>query len=82
MTAFLTSPHIVDAALLVLALEAAALPRLTRRPPLAILTALLPGAFLLLALRAALAGASWPWVAFWLAAALPAHLYDLWRRRP
>ena len=41
---------------------------------------LLAGAFLLLALRAALTGASWIPVALWLLAALFAHLVDLVRR--
>jgi hypothetical protein len=43
---------------------------------------LLPGICLLLAVRAALAGAAWPWVPMTLAAALVAHLLDLrsrWR---
>ena len=38
------------------------------------------GACLLLALRAALTGQGWTWIAFWLAASLPAHLFDLRRR--
>jgi hypothetical protein len=41
---------------------------------------LLPGIFLLMALRAALAGASWPWVPMALTAALIAHLLDLRQR--
>jgi hypothetical protein len=41
---------------------------------------LLAGAFLLLALRAALIGASWSWIAVWLVGALVAHLVDLIRR--
>ena len=44
---------------------------------------LLSGIFLLLALRAALAGSVWPWVPAALLAALIAHLMDLrhrWRR--
>jgi hypothetical protein len=41
---------------------------------------LLAGAFLLLALRAALTGAAWSWVAVWLVAGLVAHLVDLVRR--
>jgi hypothetical protein len=41
---------------------------------------LLPGVCLLLALRAALAGAPWPWVPTALTAALVAHLLDLWSR--
>ena len=39
--------------------------------------ALLPGACLFLALRAALTGAPWQWVLWWVALSLPAHLADL-----
>lgn len=42
---------------------------------------LLPGALMLLALRAALTGMAWPWVALALAASFPVHLMDLARRR-
>lgn len=42
---------------------------------------LLPGALMLLALRAALTGAGWPWVAAALALSFPAHLADLARQR-
>ena len=38
---------------------------------------LMPGAFMILALRAALIGASWPWVALALSCSFPAHLADL-----
>lgn len=38
------------------------------------------GAALLLALRIALVGGAWGWVAACLAAALAAHLGDLWQR--
>jgi hypothetical protein len=41
---------------------------------------LLPGLFLLLALRAALVGEAWTRIAMLLALALVAHLGDLWRR--
>ena len=41
---------------------------------------LLPGALMLLALRAALTGAGWPWIALALAASFPVHLADLARR--
>ena len=43
---------------------------------------LLAGAFLLLALRGALVGAAWPWIAASLFAALVAHLVDLAGRTP
>lgn len=42
---------------------------------------LAPGACLLLALRAALTGAGWPWIAAFLAASFPVHILDLARRR-
>ncbi|WP_242138624.1 MULTISPECIES: hypothetical protein [unclassified Sphingomonas] len=42
---------------------------------------LLPGAIMLLALRAALLGLAWPWIALALAASFPVHLADLGRRR-
>jgi len=41
---------------------------------------LLPGAMLVLALRAALSGGAWPWIAVFLFLALPLHLLDLTRR--
>ena len=50
--------------------------------PLDIVFNLLAGACLLLALRAALAGSGWIWIAAWLSAALVAHLADLARRWP
>jgi hypothetical protein len=87
MGAFLLSPHIVDAILLILGLEVAVLTLL--RPGISLerrlgslVIAALPGALLLLALRAVLSGAGWPWVALFLAASFPAHLADLWRRPP
>jgi hypothetical protein len=42
---------------------------------------ILSGVFLLLALRCALVDERWPWIAFWLLAALIAHLSDLAGRR-
>jgi len=41
---------------------------------------LLPAALMMLGLRAALVGASWPWIALPLAASFPVHLADLLRR--
>ncbi|MBA3811885.1 MAG: hypothetical protein H0X27_09670 [Caulobacteraceae bacterium] len=43
--------------------------------------ALAPGVCLLLALRATLTGAGWPWIAAFLAASFPVHILDLRRRR-
>jgi len=42
-----------------------------------IITLLGPAAFIVLGLRAALAGAHWWWIALPLAASLPLHLLDL-----
>ena len=86
MSGFFASGRAVDAILLVIAAEflvltAAARRRGRRGAWLDLSLALLPGAFLLLALRAALTGAPWPWVAAPLAASFPVHLADLARRR-
>ncbi len=72
----------IDLILGLVALEGAALlayKRQTGRGPSmpALLATLAAGAFLMLALRAALTGAGWPWVAAWLLGGLIAHLFDL-----
>lgn len=41
---------------------------------------LLPAALMIVALRGALTGADWPWIALPLAAAFPVHILDLARR--
>ncbi len=71
----------MDLVLLFLALEVLALAFWWRGGPVNALVAAIPGACLLLALRAALTGAHWPWVALWVALSLPAHLLDLTLRR-
>lgn len=84
MEAFFASGRAVDLVLLVLAGEFAWLvARGGWRASDAALR-LLPGALILLALRAALTGAGWRWTALLLALSLPAHLADLRRppRRP
>ncbi len=43
---------------------------------------LLPGAFMIIALRCALTGADWRWAALLLAASFPPHLVDLARTKP
>ncbi len=81
--------HVAELLLVVLAVEGLALLWLWRRrgqgvPPGPLLAFLGSGAFLALALRAALLGQAWWWVALWLSLALPAHLAWLamaWRRR-
>lgn len=83
MRELFTSGRIADVALVLLAIEGALLCALRQRPArvrAAMLTGLLPGVFLLLALRAALAGDEWYRLAAFMAAALVAHLADLWRR--
>ncbi len=83
---FLTSGRVADLLLLVMAVEFAALtlsePPARRRAAVTdLMFALAPGACLTLALRMALTGAPWPWLAVWLTAALPFHIGDLVRRR-
>jgi hypothetical protein len=81
LAGLVASGRIAEVALLALVLEGAALVGFGRRPAGDTILKLLPGAFLLLALRAALAGDGWPMVALWLTLSLPAHLADMMRRR-
>jgi hypothetical protein len=88
MTALFSNGRIVDFILALVIVEAAVL--LTYRlvsgrgiPATSLLTNLLAGSCLLLALRSALTEFHWTWTAAWLAAALVAHVADLsqrWRR--
>jgi hypothetical protein len=82
LTAFFASGRAVDLVIAFIVVEAVVL-RLWwgRGRALDILLALMPGLCLLLAVRAALTGAGWEWVAFWITASLPAHLADIVRRR-
>ena len=85
METLVTSGLVADIVLACLALEAVALVawRLLhgRGPELGdVLALLLPGAFLVLALRFALTGPAWPLVPLMLVGALAAHLHDLSRR--
>lgn len=80
-----SSGRIVDFILVLVGIEALvimAYRRLTGRGPRrgTLAANLLAGACLLAALRAALAGAAWPWIAGALTAALAAHLWDLRQR--
>lgn len=77
MNWFFAHGHAVDVVLAVLIAEGLWLAASGRR---AVLPALLPAVPILLALRVALTGGEWPWVAGWLALSLPLHLYDLRRR--
>jgi uncharacterized membrane protein YjjP (DUF1212 family) len=85
MSELYASGRIVDILLAFLALEVVAWVLWRRRQGLPIrapIRGLLPGILLLLALREALTGANWMWVALWLTVSLPAHLADFWRRPP
>ena len=77
--AFFASGHAADVVLAVLALESVLLLRAGRKLEHIVLL-LLPAALMMLGLRAALVGASWPWIALPLAASFPVHLADLLRR--
>ena len=80
MTDFFASGRAVDVVLLVLAIEAIWLKARGQRWT-DILPALIPAVLMMLALRAALTGMAWPYVALPLALAFPVHLHDLRRRR-
>ena len=79
LQAFFDSGYAADAVLLVLAAEAYWLSRRgwswSR-----IAQALGPAVFIVLAVRAALVGAAWYWVALALAASFPLHLLDVRHR--
>lgn len=85
MQDFVQSGRAVDVVLLVIAIEFVGLVYLRRAQwQSAAVTwffALMPGVMLLLALRAALVGADWPWIALLIAASFPFHLTDLARRK-
>lgn len=87
MQGLFESGRIIDLILVVVAIEAifaAVWFRRTRRGVSGLLANLAAGACLLLAVRAALVGAHWPWVALWIGLSLPFHLTDLalrWRAR-
>lgn len=82
---WLASGRLVDLILVFMMLEVIALLIYRARSNrgmdlLDIVLSLIPGAFLLLALRAALTGLPWFWIALALTAALPSHLLDIARR--
>lgn len=76
----IVAARIADLVLIVMAIQASIL--IARAPSRAIdvLSVMMPGAFLTLALRAALNGEPWLTVALWVALSGPAHVYDLRRR--
>lgn len=73
------SGHAVDLVLAILTIELVWLAWRGWRPADALLR-LGPGALMLLALRSALTGAEWWWIALPLALSFPVHLMDLKRR--
>lgn len=76
MAWFFASGYAVDLVFAVLAVEAVWL--IARgHPTRAVLLTLLPAVLILIALRAALTGMAWPWVALPLALSFPVHLADL-----
>ncbi len=82
MQDFVASGRVVDVILLIMAVEAASLiayRRMTGRglTTSSVMLMLAPGAFLLLALRAALTAEAWFVIIAWLVVALVAHLADL-----
>lgn len=81
MIAVLTSPHLIDLILLLTLVEAVFIVAWRIWTPAGIARVLLPGVFVMVALRAALADAAWPWVPLALSFALAAHLFDLFGRR-
>ena len=83
MSDLFASGRIVDAVLLLVAAEAFVILAWRRRAKPgagALLINLASGACLMLALRVALVGAHWTWLALALLGALAAHLADLWLR--
>lgn len=84
MAALMTSGTIADIVIAVMIVEGLALFALRSRfrdfRAYDVAGMLGAGIFLVLALRATLTGAGWPWVAVFLTAAFAAHLLDLWRQ--
>lgn len=72
--------HAIDLILGIVLLEALWLMRWQGWTLRAAAACLLPGVILLLALRAALVGMAWPWIALALVLSFPAHLADLMLR--
>ena len=80
MSAFFASGRVVDLVIAVMITEAVYVGWRRRDRLGEVVLALLPGLYLLLALRAALTGAGWQWVAIWITASAPAHILDMRRR--
>jgi hypothetical protein len=74
------SGHAVDVVLVVIVVELAWLVTAGRWQMSQAALRLAPGVFILLALRGALTGSDWRWIALPLALAFPLHLADLMQR--
>lgn len=81
MQALFTSGHAVDLVLAVMAAEALLLIGVRKHAARTVILMILPGAAMMLALRAALTGAGWQIIALWLTVSLPLHLADVRHRR-
>ena len=82
MGEFFATGRVVDCILLLMLTELVVLSVTRRRSGRGLstvqaLVSLSAGAALLLALRSALLGSPWPWIALWLVVALAAHLFDI-----
>lgn len=77
--ALFASGHVVDLVLAVLAAEFAWLMMRGNRA-LDIGMGLGAAVLMMLALRGALTGAAWPWIALPLVLSFPLHVADMWRR--
>ncbi|WP_373487206.1 hypothetical protein [Blastomonas sp.] len=76
---FFRSGHAADLILFVLAVEFAFLVRRGSKP-MDVALALGPAVLIIIALRGALTGADWTWIALPLALSFPVHVADLRRR--
>lgn len=79
MTWLFASGHAVDIVLLVIAAELGWLVFRERWHPVDAVLRLCPGALMLVALRVALTGQDWRWIALPLIASFPVHIADLVR---
>ena len=82
MSRLFSSGHAADMIIAVMLAEALWLVAWRGWPVVDMLALLLPGALIVIALRAALTGQDWRWVALPLVLSFPAHLADAARRRP
>ncbi|GGC34831.1 hypothetical protein GCM10011371_22770 [Novosphingobium marinum] len=80
MEALFRSGHAADIVMTVLILEAVWL-ILRGWRAIDVVLLILPAVLIVASLRAALVGASWPWIALPLALSFPVHVADLLRRR-